>query len=59
MFLSIWTTYDIQQEDLVVVRTNLFLRAIVVDSEPLQEIVQGCLDPSSNCIQQRFVNHNF
>jgi hypothetical protein len=58
MFLSMWTTYGIQQEDLVVVRTNLFLRSIVVDSEPLQEIVQGCLDPASKCIQQRFVNYN-
>ncbi|KIM49085.1 hypothetical protein M413DRAFT_95490 [Hebeloma cylindrosporum] len=56
--LCIWTTYGIQQEDLGVIRTNLFLRSIVVDSEPLQEIVQGCLDPASNCIQQRLSGLN-
>jgi len=53
-----WSTYGIQQDELVVVRTNLFLRSLVVDSDPLQEIVQACMDPASNSIQERFVNRN-
>jgi hypothetical protein len=54
---SIWVSYGIQQEDVAIVRTNLLLRCLIVDSDPFQDILHSCFNyltgPSES--QQRFV----
>jgi len=51
---SAWTTYNIQRQDLALVRTNLLLRSLLVDSEHLQDIIQAHLDPSSSPFEGRY-----
>ena len=52
---SIWVSYGIQQEDVAVVRTNLLLRCLIVDSDPFQDILLSCFNYLTSPSQQRFV----
>jgi hypothetical protein len=52
---SIWVSYGIQQEDVAIVRTNLLLRCLIVDSEPFQDILHSCFNYLTSPSQQRFV----
>ena len=52
---SIWASYGIQQEDVAIVRTNLLLRCLVVDSEPFEEILFSCFNHLTSPSQKRFV----
>lgn len=52
---SIWVSYGIQQEDVAIVRTNLLLRCLIVDSDPFQDILNSCFNFVTSPSQQRFV----
>ncbi|KAF8964709.1 hypothetical protein BDZ97DRAFT_1815206 [Flammula alnicola] len=56
--LCAWTTYDIQREDVAVVRTNLLLRSLLIDAEAFQDILHMCMDPMTSSIQQRLSGVN-
>lgn len=52
---SIWVSYGIQREDVAIVRTNLLLRCLIVDSDPFQDILNSCFNYLTSSLQQRFV----
>lgn len=52
---SIWISYGVQQEDVAIVRTNLLLRSLIVDSDPFQDILLSCFNYCTSPSQQRFV----
>src|SRR5882762_591616 len=52
---SIWVSYGVQQEDVAIVRTNLLLRCLIVDSDPFQDILNSCFNYVTSPSQQRFV----
>ena len=52
---SIWVSYGIQHEDVAIVRTNLLLRCLIVDSDPFQDILNSCFNYTTSPSQQRFV----
>ena len=52
---SIWVSYGIQQEDVAIVRTNLLLRCLIVDSDPFQAILHSCFNHLTSPSQHRFV----
>ncbi|KAJ7709877.1 hypothetical protein B0H17DRAFT_1029591 [Mycena rosella] len=43
-----WQFYDIQRHEISAIRTTFLLRVVVVDSEPLQELLHHWLLPSGN-----------
>ncbi|KAJ7452375.1 hypothetical protein B0H11DRAFT_2327847, partial [Mycena galericulata] len=45
---SAWQFYDIQRHEISAIRTTFLLRAVVVDSQPLQELLHDWLLPSDN-----------
>ncbi|KAJ7235476.1 hypothetical protein B0H12DRAFT_1141671 [Mycena haematopus] len=44
--LCAWHFYDIQRHEISAIRTTFFLRTVVVDSQPLQELLHDWLLPS-------------
>ncbi|KAF4615386.1 hypothetical protein D9613_003079 [Agrocybe pediades] len=48
----VWIAYNIQQQDIALVRTNLLLRSLLVDSEHFHDIIPGCL-ASTNPLEIR------
>uniref|UniRef100_A0A8H8CNC3 Phorbol-ester/DAG-type domain-containing protein n=1 Tax=Psilocybe cubensis TaxID=181762 RepID=A0A8H8CNC3_PSICU len=53
-----WNVYDIQNEDLAIVRTNLLLRSLLIDPEHFQETIRTWMDPSICTVQQRLSGVN-
>ncbi|KAJ7774577.1 hypothetical protein DFH07DRAFT_865871 [Mycena maculata] len=45
---SAWQFYDIQRHEISALRTTFLLRTVVVDSQPLQELLHDWLLPSGN-----------
>lgn len=46
--------YDVQKDDIAAVRTHLFLRSIVIDSDPLEDLIEMALESSDK--EQRSVS---
>ncbi|KAF8212196.1 hypothetical protein K438DRAFT_1230880 [Mycena galopus ATCC 62051] len=46
--LSAWNFYDVQRHEISAIRTTFFLRTVVVDSQPLQELLHDWLLPSGS-----------
>lgn len=55
---SAWGAYDIQQEGLVLARTNLLLRSLLIDSEPFYSILHSYIDPSKSSMERRYASHD-
>ncbi|KAF8163325.1 hypothetical protein B0H34DRAFT_805778 [Crassisporium funariophilum] len=56
--LCVWKSYDIQREDTAIVRTNLLLRSLTVDSEPFHDILHSCFSAPSSSLQHRLSGVN-
>lgn len=50
---SAWMAYDIQRDDVAVVRTNLLLRTLLIDPEHFHDILHTSLDPATSAMNQR------
>lgn len=50
---SVWATYDIPRDNIVTFRTHLFLRSLLIDPEPFEDILRSHYDPSNCSIEQR------